>query len=60
METTQQHKVTFRISHRLDYINAYCECGFETGSRNAKEFGGLWSAKDHANKEHEAFVKAGA
>jgi hypothetical protein len=60
METTQQHKVTFRISHRLDYINAYCECGFETGSRNVKELGGIQPAKKQAHAEHEALAKVGA
>jgi hypothetical protein len=55
--TGQQHEVTFRISHRLDFINAYCECGFETGYRNVKEFGGIQPAKQTAHTQHDEIVQ---
>ena len=58
--TGQQHRVTFRLAHRLDFMNAYCECMWETGYRNVKELGGIQPAKKQAELEHADFVKAGA
>lgn len=52
--------MTFRLAHRLDFINAYCECMWETGYRNVKELGGIQPAKKQAELEHAEFVKAGA
>jgi hypothetical protein len=57
---TQQHKVTFRISRRLDYIGAHCECGFEMSSVSVKEIGGIQLGKNSAREQHDAFVKVGA
>jgi hypothetical protein len=60
IKTEVAHKVIWRISYRMDYFGAYCECGFEMASVNVKIIGGIQTGKNLARHEHDLFVSAGA